>query len=300
MNKFFDVIVVGGSYSGLAAAMALGRALKTVLVMDSGLPCNRQTPHSHNFLTQDGSTPKEIATNARNQVWQYDTVTFLDDTAVKGNKAENGFEILTALGQTFFGVKLIFATGIRDILPDIEGLSACWGITALHCPYCHGYEVRNERTGIIGNGEQGFELARLISNWTEDLTLFTNGISTLTSEQELQLQHRHIRIVKKEIEYFGHSNGLVQNIVFKDQSREPVRAIYLRPPFEQHSRIPETVGCELTEDGYLKTDAFQETTIPGIYAIGDNASRMRTVANAVSMGTAAGITISRKMIFEQF
>ncbi|HVU84338.1 MAG TPA: NAD(P)/FAD-dependent oxidoreductase [Puia sp.] len=300
MNNFFDVIVVGGSYSGLAAAMALGRALKTVLVIDSGLPCNRQTPHSHNFLTRDGSSPKEIAANARKQVRQYDTVTFLDDAAIDGNETGNGFEILTASGQAFFGVKLIFATGVRDILPDIEGLSACWGITALHCPYCHGYEVRSERTGIIGNGEQGFELARLIFNWTEDLTLFTNGISTLTNGQELQLRHRSIRIVKKEIEYFEHSNGLVQNIVFKDRSKESVKAIYLRPPFEQHSRIPETMGCGLTEDGYLKIDAFHETTIPGIYAVGDNASRMRTVANAVSMGTAAGITISRKMIFEQF
>jgi len=300
MNTFFDVIVVGGSYSGLAAAMALGRALKTVLVIDSGLPCNRQTPHSHNFLTQDGSTPKEITANAKKQVRQYDTVAFLDDIATKGNKVQNGFEILTASGRTFFGVKLIFATGIRDILPDIEGLSACWGISALHCPYCHGYEVRNERTGIIGNGEQAFELARLISNWTEDLTLFTNGISTLTSQQELELQHHRIRIVKKEIEYLDHSSGFVQNIVFKDQSKEPVKAIYLRPPFEQHSDIPEMMGCELTEDRYLKIDAFQETTVPGVYAVGDNASRLRTVANAVSMGTAAGIIVSRKMIFEQF
>jgi len=300
MNTFFDVIVVGGSYSGLAAAMALGRALKTVLVIDSGLPCNRQTPHSHNFLTQDGSTPKEITANAKKQIRQYDTVAFLDDIATKGNKVQNGFEILTASGRTFFGVKLIFATGIRDILPDIEGLSACWGISALHCPYCHGYEVRNERTGIIGNGEQAFELASLISNWTEDLTLFTNGISTLTSQQELELQHHRIRIVKKEIEYLDHSSGFVQNIVFKDQSKEPVKAIYLRPLFEQHSDIPEMMGCELTEDRYLKIDAFQETTVPGVYAVGDNASRLRTVANAVSMGTAAGIIVSRKMIFEQF
>jgi len=300
MNKFFDVIIVGGSYSGLAAAMALGRALKTALVMDSGLSCNRQTPYSHNFLAQDGSAPGKIAATAKRQVLQYDTITFLDDTVIKSNKTVNGFELLTASGKTFFGVKLIFATGIRDILPDIEGLSACWGISALHCPFCHGYEVRNERTGIIANGDQGFELAKLISNWTENMTLFTNGISTLTSEQELQLQHRHIRIVKKEIGYLDHSDGLVQNIVFKDRSKEPVKAIYLRPSFEQQWKVPEMMGCELTEDGYLKTDAFQETTIPGIYAVGDNASRMRTIANAVSMGTAAGIAISRKMIFEQF
>jgi thioredoxin reductase len=300
MNKFYDVIIVGGSYSGLAAAMALGRALRTVLVIDSGIPCNQQTPHSHNFLTRDGSTPREIALIAKGQVQQYDTVTFLNDIAVNGNKIENGFEIHTVSTKTFFGVKLIFATGVRDLLPDIKGLSECWGKSALHCPYCHGYEMKNKRTGIIGSGERGFELVRLISNWTEYLTLFTNGKSNMASEEKLQLQNRHIRIVESAIEGLEHAEGFVQNIVFQDQSKEPVEAIYIRPPFEQHSLIPEMMGCELTEDGYLKIDAGSETSVNGIYAVGDAVSRIRTVANAVAMGTAAGMAIGRHLVLEQF
>jgi len=154
-NKQFDVIIVGGSYSGLAAGMALGRAVRSVLIIDDGKPCNRQSPFSHNFLTNDGKTPMEIAALANLQVRGYDTVEFFNGLATSGIKTENGFEILVASGETFATKKLIFATGIRDILPEIDGLAECWGISVLHCPYCHGYEVRNEKTGVLGNGDAG-------------------------------------------------------------------------------------------------------------------------------------------------
>lgn len=124
-RRHFDVIIVGGSYSGLAARMALGRALRQVLIIDSGKPCNRQTPNSHNFITQDGKTPKEIATLARQQVERYDTVTFFNGLATNGAKTENGFEIQMASGEKFGAKKLIFATGIKDIMSDIEGYVEC-------------------------------------------------------------------------------------------------------------------------------------------------------------------------------
>ena len=299
-RKIFDVIIIGGSYSGLAAGMALGRALKQVLIIDSAKPCNQQTPHSHNFLTQDGKTPTEIATLGKQQVQMYNTVAFLNDLAINGTKTENGFEIETASGETFSAQKLIFATGIRDLLPDMEGIAACWGISVLHCPFCHGYEVRNEKTGILGNGEDGYELSSLISNWTNDLTLFTNGTSTLTAEQIDKLEKHHIKIVDKEVERLEHIDGYLQNIIFNDGTKSSVKAIYMRSPFEQHCRIPESLGCELTDDGYLKVDPFQETTVNGVFACGDSTTRIRTVANAVAMGTTAGITVSRKMIAEEF
>ncbi len=296
----FDVIIVGGSYSGLAAGMALGRALKKVLIIDDGKPCNRQTPHSHNFLTNDGKTPAEIAAVANLQVRRYDTVMFFDATAVSGTKTEKGFEIQVTTGQTFAAKKLIFATGIKDLLPDISGLSECWGISVVHCPYCHGYEIRNGKTGILGNGEIAFDFTRLISNWTKDLTLFTNGIVTLTALQREKLKQHQIKIVEKEIEHLEHNNGYLRNIIFKDGSKTSIKAIYAPSPFEQLCKIPESLGCELTEEGYIKIDNFQETSIKGVFAIGDNAAKMRTVANAVAMGASAGMTISKKMILEEF
>jgi thioredoxin reductase len=299
-QKDFDVILIGGSYSGLAAAMALGRALKRVLVIDSGEPCNRQTPHSHNFLTHDGKTPKEISILAREQVQKYDTIKFFNGLATKGAKTENGFSIQTASGDTFTARKLIFATGIRDIMPDMNGFAECWGISVLHCPYCHGYEVRNEPTGILGNGEYGFEFSVLISNWTKELTLFTNGKSTLTSEQTESLSIHHIDIVEKEFETLEHISGQLQRIIFKDGTVSIIKAVYTRPPFEQHCSIPESLGCELTQDGYIKIDASQKTTVYGVYACGDNTTRIRTVANAVAMGTTAGMIVNKEIIFEKF
>lgn len=299
-NNIFDVIIVGGSYAGLSAGMALGRALRKVLIIDDGKPCNRQTPRSHNFLTNDGKTPAEIAALANLQIKRYDSVKFFNGTAVNGSKTEKGFQIQVVSGETFTAKKLIFATGILDMLPAIAGVAACWGISVIHCPYCHGYEVRDKKTGILGNGEIAFDFTRLISNWTKDLTLFTNGASTLSFGQKEIIQQHHIKIVEKEIERLDHSNGYLQNIIFKDGSKSSINAIYAPSPFKQHCKIPEYLGCELTEEGYIKIDNVQETTIKGVFAIGDNAAKMRTVANAVAMGTTAGMTISKKMILEEF
>jgi len=299
-NKMYDVIIVGGSYSGLAAGMALGRAMKDVLIIDDGKPCNIQTPFSHNFLTNDGNTPKEIAALASLQVRIYNTIKFLEGLVTKATKIENHFEVELISGSTFRTKKLIFATGIKDMLPNIEGIEKCWGISVIHCPYCHGYEVRQEITGILGNGDHAFDFSRLISNWTSDLTLFTNGVSTLTIEQSESLSSHKINIVEKEIQGLNHTNGHIKNIIFKDGSEHHLKALYAPAPFIQHCTLPQDIGCELTSEGYLKVDAFQETTVKGIYACGDNVTKMRIVANAVSMGTTAGMSLSKKMILEEF
>ena len=296
----FDVIIIGGSYAGLATAMALGRALRDVLIIDNGKPCNRQTPHSHNFLTQDGKAPKEIATLAKQQVVAYDTITFFDGIATKGLKTSTGFEIQTETGNKFSATKLVFATGIKGVMPNVIGFSECWGISVLHCPYCHGYEVKNEITGILGNGEYGYEFSKLISNWTKELTLFTNGASMLTSEQKMLLEKHSIEIVEKEIKELEHQNGQLKSIIFKDGSKQIVKAIYTKLPFEQNCTVAEQLGCELTEDGYIKIDATQKTTTKDVFACGDNATRLRTVANAVAMGTFTGMMVNKELIEERF
>lgn len=299
-QKLYDVIIIGGSYAGLSAGMALGRAMLSTLIMDEGKPCNRQTPHSHNFLTNDGKTPAAIAAHAKAQVGIYPTVEFYNGGATAAIKTPDGFQVESANGELFMAKKLVFATGIKDLLPAIEGLAECWGISAIHCPYCHGYEVRDERTGILGNGDMAFDFTRLISNWTRDLTLFTNGPATLTASQREKLEQHKIEVIEKEMEKLVHQQGQLEQVVFKDGSRFYLKALYAPGPFEQHCKIPEQLGCELTEEGYIKTDASNETSIEGIYAIGDNASKMRTVANAVAMGTTAGIALSKKMILEEF
>lgn len=299
-NKQYDVIIIGGSYSGLAAGMALGRALRQVLIIDSGQPCNAQTPHSHNFLTQDGETPRAIAEKARKQVEKYDTVSFHSGLAVKAVKTGLGFEITTESGAVFTGKKLHIATGVKDMMPDIEGAAACWGISMIHCPYCHGYEVRNEKTGILANGEMAFHFTKLITNWTKDLTVFTNGTSTLTAEQAATLQERGVSVIETELAALEHQNGYIQTVRFKNGSTAPLTALYAKLPFVQHSDIPKKLGCAFNEMGYIQVDEFQKTSIPGVYASGDNVTPMRSVANAVAAGTLAGAMINMELVNESF
>ncbi|MFT4024464.1 MAG: NAD(P)/FAD-dependent oxidoreductase [Flavihumibacter sp.] len=299
-DNSFDVVIIGGSYAGLSAAMALGRAMRKVLIIDSGLPCNRQTPHSHNFITHDGVEPALIAQKAKEQVLQYGTVKFHDGLAVDGRQTADGFVVVTEAGLSFNAKKLIVATGIKDIMPGLKGFSECWGISVIHCPYCHGYEVRNEKTGILANGEAAFHYAQLIYNWTKDLTVFTNGGSLLTPVQADTLAKHNIAVIEKEIAALAQENGHIRQIVFKDNSVFALKAVYARPSFEQHCKIPELLGCELTEQGLLKTDMFQETTVKNIFACGDNASLLRSVANAVASGNMAGARANNMLAAEAF
>lgn len=299
-SKYFDIIIIGGSYAGLSAAMALGRAMRNVLIIDSGLPCNRQTPHSHNFITQDGEKPDVIAKTAKAQVFKYETIKFQHGIATNGRKTENGFVITTQSGEEFSSKKLIFATGVKDIMPAINGFSECWGISVIHCPYCHGYEVRGSKTGILANGNFALHYAQLIRNWTKDLTIFTNGESTLSQEQTEKITKHGIPIIEKEIAYLKHEKGNVRQIVFKDDSSFEIQAIYSRPDFEQHCKIPEILGCELTEHGYIKVDLFQKTTVENVFACGDNANMMRSVANAVATGNFVGAIANNIMTEEEF
>lgn len=296
----FDVIIIGGSSAGLSAGMCLGRALRNVLIIDSGKPCNQQTPHSHNFLTQDGSTPKEILSIAKEQLTQYKTVEFLTDLAVKGIKTDSGFEISTRSGKSFLGKKLVFATGISDSMPAIEGFAECWGISVIHCPYCHGYEYRNEKTGILANGDLGFETAKLISNWTKDLTLYTNGKSDLTAAQTEILKEHGFTIEEKVVKRVVHENGQIEKIIFNDGAEAILNVLYARLGFTQHCSIPEDLGCEMTEQGHIKADMFMKTTIPGVYACGDNISPMRSIANAVYNGSVTGAVLNMELINESF
>lgn len=299
-TKDFDVIIIGGSYAGLSSAMALGRSIRKVLIIDSGFPCNRQTPHSHNFLTQDGKTPKEISTLAKQQVLKYETVQFHNGLAISGTKTTNGFEITTDTNDKFTAKKLIFATGIKDIMPELKGFSECWGISIIHCPYCHGYEYRKQNTAIVANGARAFHIASLVSNLTSNIMILTTGKADFTSEEKDKLRKHDIKIIETKISEFENSNGHIQNVAFDDGTKMSFDVAYAAIPFLQHSQIPISLGCELTEQGYIKVDALQKTTIEGVYACGDNTNMMRSVANAVYSGNLTGAVVNGELTNEQF
>ena len=299
-SKAYDVIIIGGSYAGLSAAMSLGRSLRRVLIIDSGLPCNRQTPHSHNFITQDGETPAAIAAKAREQVLAYKTVSLINGTAVTATKNENGFVVITGDGQQFESKKLVLATGIKDHMPKVKGFEECWGISVVHCPYCHGYELRERKTAIMAKGEKAFHLASLVNNLTDNITILSSGKHELKEEQIARLQKRNIQIIETDVSAIDHIDGYVKSVVFADQSRIAFDAVYASVPFTQHSEIPATLGCAFTEQGHICVDASCRTTVGGVYACGDNSGMMRSVANGVYTGNLAGAMINKELTDEQF
>lgn len=299
-TKNFEVIIVGGSYAGLSAAMALGRSLRKVLIIDNEQPCNRQTPHSHNFITQDGVPPSEITAKAKEQVLTYKTVEFVKDLAVRAEKNKKDFFVFTKSGKTFTAGKVIFATGVKDLIPKIKGFAECWGISLIPCPYCHGYEFKNKKTAIMANGERAFHLASLVNNLTDHLAILTTGKADFTSDQMAKLESHQITIIETEISAIEHQDGHLQRVLFNNGEKVVFDAIYAGFPFTQHSDIPVSLGCEITEHGHIKVNEFQQTTIEGIYACGDNSTMMRSVATAVANGNLAGAMVNADLTKEHF
>jgi len=296
----FEVIIIGGSYSGLSAAMALGRSLRSVLIIDGGSPCNRQTPHAHNFLTQDGEKPDVIASKAKAQVLNYKTVKFLNDFAVSGKKTGKGFAITTQSGEIFHSEKLIFATGLKDTMPAIPGFAACWGISVVHCPYCHGYELQSKKTAIYANGAKAFHLASLVNNLTDNITILTSGKADFTEEQIEKLSRHNIKIVETPVAAIAHKDGYMKNVVLEDGNEMNFDGMYGAVPFTQHCNIHADLGCEITENGYIKIDTFQKTSVANVFACGDNSSMMRSLANAVYTGNIAGVMVNMELTNEHF
>jgi len=295
----YDVIIIGGSYAGLSAAMALGRSIRKTLIIDGGDPCNKQTPQSHNFLTQDGETPAAIAEKALEQVLKYPTVELLQGFVVELEQQDNVFVVTTAAGERFAGMKILLATGVKDELCDIPGFAECWGISVLHCPYCHGYEVRQQKTAILAKGEEAYHLGLLLHNWASDITLLSDGDHGLEDIQLDLLKANSVELIDEKVTALKHEDGRLKSIQFESGKTMPVEVMYSRVPFTLHSEIASQIGCDLSESGHILVDASQKTTIPGIYAAGDCTTNGRAVSIAVAAGSRAGMMINSELIFGQ-
>jgi len=295
----YDVVIIGGSFSGLSAAMSLGRALRKVLVVDSGHPCNEKATHAHNFIGRDGIAPGQLLEEAKADLTLYKNVEFQQGYVTDVEKTEVGF--ITHIGSTSYtSGKLILATGIKDMMPAMPGFADCWGISVLHCPFCHGYEIKNQTIGLIGNGETGYELSRLISNWSNDLILFTNGPSKILEDKKSLILKHNIRIIEDEIGSLQHKEGKIKSVRFVNGHEEKVNAIFARPEMRQHDEFAIKLGCKLTESNHIQVDEIHRTGVDGLYAVGDNSRLMRSIALAISDGSKAGGAITMELISEEF
>lgn len=202
------------------------------------------------------------------------------------------------IGRSFQSRKLVLATGIKDLLPDIKGFAACWGISVIHCPYCHGYEFKGQPTGILADSEKATHLSGLVRNLTPDLTLFEPETEAFTTRQQERVADDHVKLVHAKISEILHDKGYMRAVRLDNDTEIPLKAIYAAIPFEQHSAIPQDLGCALTETGLIEVDAHQKTSIPGVYACGDNSAGMRSIASSVYTGNLTGAVVNMELTIQ--
>ncbi len=285
--------------AGLSAALVLGRSSRSVLVVDSGKPCNRQTHHSHNFITRDGETPAQLTKLAREQALAYQTVHYLNGRVNTLSKNAADFDLTTDSQIRIKARKVLLATGLEDIMPPIDGFAESWGISVLHCPYCHGYEVRNQPLGVLITGEHTVDYVGLIHHWSQNLTLFTNGTGTLAPDQRSALNRLNVPIIETPIARIKHEHGLMNAIMLQDGRQVDLRALFAPVPFRQHSDLAQQSGCTLTPTGLIQVTLVGQTSVPGLFAAGDTSSPMRQLAVASASGVAAGAGINRELVTEE-
>jgi len=297
----YDVIVAGGSFAGLSAAMQLVRARRRVLILDTGLPRNRFAHASHGFLGQDGRTPAAILETGRAQVLAYPTAELREDAAARATGRNGAFEVELGSGGLARARRLVLATGVVDELPDLPGLRERWGRSVLHCPYCHGYEVADRRLGVLAMGESNMHQALLLPDWSGDVTLFTNGTFEPDTAQLEALAARGARVEPRRIvELLGEGTDLEGVRVSGDGSDTviPLDALFTASRTRMASPLAEQLGCAFDDGPFgpvVRTDASKETTVPGVHAAGDMARAPHTVTWAAADGVSAGIAVHRSL-----
>ncbi|WP_102946238.1 NAD(P)/FAD-dependent oxidoreductase [Stenotrophomonas sp. VV52] len=294
----FDAVIVGGSFAGLSAAMMLARARRSVLVVDSGLPRNRFSSHSHGVLGLDGISGSDLLRQAKAQLLDYSTVRWATDTVTDAQATVDGFAVTTASGETWAARKLLLATGITDVLPELPGLAERWGHSVLHCPYCHGYEIGGGEIGLLGGHALSSMMAGVLADWGR-VTLFAHGME-LDDETLATLQRRGVRIETEAVVALEGEAPQLSAALLADGRRIDLRALFVSARQQMASALVEQLGCELDESPVgvlIRVDAQKQTTVPGVYAAGD-ATVMGNITLASAEGVRAGVSLHHALIAE--
>lgn len=294
-----DVTIVGGSAAGLSAALYLGRMRRKVVIFDTGTPCNRFSHASHGFLTQDGTPPAELLQLGREQLQPYTTVSFRAEAVTDIVPQADSFQIVSEAGS-YTARKVLLATGVRDELPPLPNVAQFWGRSVFHCPYCDGWEWRDQPLAIYVNGNHALHIAKLVRNLTADLVICTGDVATFSPEDRRLFTANGIRIIETPVAGLEGVDGQLTSIHFADGAQIARRALYLAPKLVQQSDLAARLGCSLTEDGFVQVDGSMQTTVPGVYAAGDMTKNMRQVVTAAAQGATAGGMINMALSNEDF
>ncbi len=304
-QRIWDALIIGAGAAGLSAAQALGRSLRATLVIDAGKPRNRFAAHMHNVLGHDGRPPAEILSRGRAEAEGYG-VEFHTGSVTAVREGDGGLARLMvelADGETIATRALIVATGVRDELPEIPGLAENWGASVLHCPYCHGWEVRGRRLGVITTSPAGMHQARLVRQWSEDVTVFTAGLGELDENTIREFEARDVRLVAEPVvEVVGDAEA-IRSVRTADGTEHPIDAVFTAStPVTRDAFLD---GLDLTrapreQGGALIVDAMQRTSHPRIWAAGNVVVPFATVPLVAGAGAFAGSAVNAALVEEDF
>ena len=294
-----DVIIIGGSFAGLAAALQLGRARRRVTVLDTGLPRNRFADHSHGVLGHDHKSPQDILADARQQLARYPTIKLVSARAESISGASDDFSVLTDAGETLRARRLILSYGVADQMPEVPGFAEGWGSSIVPCPYCDGFEVAGRHWGLVWSGPMSHNYVRLYQDWTDTLTVFTDG-HDIPSDIRADLAQRGNTVVDGRISEIDHQQSHNAIVKLDTGLNVAVDILFAHPRNKPSTRLHEALGLATvdTPQGIaLKVDERRETSMPGIYAAGDLANPgMPSVTAACWQGAMAGICAQQSML----
>lgn len=298
----YDVIIIGGSFAGLSAALPLARARKNVLVVDAGLRRNRFATHSHNFLAQDGHEPASIIANAKHQLEKYSSIVWLNASVIDVQVRINHYKVFTEAENnnytTFQAEKIIIATGVKDELPQIDGLAERWGKSIFHCPYCDGYELNLGQIGVLYSGTHSLHMALMLPDWG-NTTLFLNGavlIDAIEPALRDQLKQRHVKLDTRKI-------AKIQNhceLKFENGDQTQLDGLFISTFMRIQSPWVRRLGLNIDSNEYgeaLLTNTFKQTNLNNIYACGDITRSGGSVAFSVADGAMAGVAAHKSFVF---
>ena len=299
----YDVVIVGGGAAGLSAATTLGRALRSVLVIDSGTPRNAPAAGVHGYPSRDGMNPGEFLSIGRSEVLSYGA-TIIDGEAVSAHRTPDGFEVMLGDARRFSGRRLLVTTGLRDELPPIGGLREQWGKGIVHCPYCHGWEIRGQRIGVLGTGPLSVHQALLFRQWSRDITLFLNDTVEPTDEEWEELAARSVAVVEGAVAAVDAVDGVLTGLTLRQGSSFAVQALAVGTRMEARSALLESLGLssQVHASGagrFVETDATGATAVRGVYAAGNVSNLMAQVITAAAEGVMTGARINADLIDEE-
>ena len=296
MPEAYDVAVIGGGAAGLSAALVLSRARRRVVVVDAGAPRNAPAAHMHGFLSRDGMPPNELLAIGREELRRYGGEV-LEGSVASVTARGSGFRLQLAAGPQVSARRLIVATGLRDEVPDVPGVRERWGIDVLHCPYCHGFEVRDQPLGVLGGTPGAVQHAQLVRQWSSDVAFFPHTDEVVARERE-ELDARGIALVDGAVVRLVVVDGTLSGVELADGRFVRRAAVFVRPRFVANADVLAGLGCATDAQGWVVTDETGRTSVPGVWAAGNAVNPRAQVITAAGEGSTAAIAANADLVEE--